>query len=105
MNELVESFMRVLGDQPLSLALVAMNLLLLLYCFRTSKQYAKSRRETAKLIVEWQEQSQQIMAHCVSKENLELIINALERDRTLYRQLLQQWQLQPSAKRDDDPMA
>jgi hypothetical protein len=88
MNALAETFMKVMNDQPLSLALCVMNLLLLWYCFRITGQYAKARSEMAALIVQWQKESQAIMADCVSKENLQTIVGALERDRELYRAML-----------------
>ena len=88
MNALVESFMRVMGDQPLSLALCVMNLLLLAYCFRQAKQFSETRREMAKMIIKWQEDTQRIMADCVSKDTMKVIVDALERDRELYRAML-----------------
>ena len=88
MSELADTFMKVLSGQPLSLALVAMNLLLLWYCFRTTNQFTKARNETAQLIVQWQKESQAIMANCVSKEVMEMVLQSLERDRETYRAML-----------------
>jgi hypothetical protein len=88
MNELVKSFVDVMAGQPLSLALCVMNLLLLWYCFRLTNSFSKARSEALSSIVQWQKESQAIMAGCVSKENMEIIVNALERDRELYRTLL-----------------
>jgi hypothetical protein len=88
MSELADTFMRVMDQQPLSLALCVMNLLLLWYCFRITGQYSKARSETTTLIVGWQKETQAMMADCVSKENLQMILAALERDRELYRALL-----------------
>ena len=88
MSGLADTFMRIMDSQPLSLALCVMNLLLLWYCFRISGQYSKSRSETTAMIIAWQKESQAIMADCVSKENLDTIVAALERDRELYRALL-----------------
>jgi hypothetical protein len=88
MSDLVEHFMRIMDNQPLSLALCVMNLILLFYCFKQARDFAEVRKYTADAIIKWQGESQQIMAHCVSKENLELILAALERDRELYRRML-----------------
>ena len=84
--------MEVMAGQPLSLALCAMNLLLLWYCFRITGQYAKARSEALTTIAQWQLETQSILADCVSKDVMKLTIDALERDRTLYRQLLVQQQ-------------
>jgi hypothetical protein len=86
--ELSDTFMKVLSGQPLSLALCVMNLLLLWYCFKLSGSQTKARSETMALIVQWQKESQEIMAGCVSAEVLDKILNALERDRETYRAML-----------------
>ena len=88
MNQLVDHFMRIMTDQPLSLALCAMNFILLYFLFKQGNQFMRQRRETAELLFKWQERVQITMANCVSAENLELILKALERDRELYRALL-----------------
>jgi len=84
----VNTFMEILKGEPLSLALVAMNLLLLWYCFKTTGQFTKARSEVAALIVEWQKQTQALMADCVSKDVMEMVLKSLERDRETYRALL-----------------
>jgi hypothetical protein len=91
MNALVESFIQVMAGQPLSLALVAMNLLLLWFLFKQNSQFSKARTETAQMIVTWQKDTQQIMADCVSKEIMKMILEALERDRETYRAMLPQF--------------
>ena len=42
------------------------------------------------LIVAWQRDTDKLMASCVSIEVMKLVVDALERDRTLYRQMLPQ---------------
>ena len=95
MSELVDSFMRIMGDQPLSLALVVVVLLLLYIMNKQFNAFSQARKDTSEMIIKWQEDTQKIMADCVSKESLAIIVNALERDRELYRQLLSQQQTPP----------
>jgi hypothetical protein len=92
MSELANGFMQVLSGQPLSLALCVMNLLLLWYCFRLTGSQTKARSETMALIVQWQKESQAIMAGCVSKEVMEMVLSSLERDRETYRAMLPTFQ-------------
>jgi hypothetical protein len=80
-NELADTFMKIMDQQPLSLALVAMNLILLIFLFRLLNNNSKARVEMSTMIVEWQKQTQAIMADCVSKESLDLILKALDRER------------------------
>lgn len=88
MAQIVDNFMKVLSDQPLSLALCAMNLLLLWFLFKQNTQFSQARTETSQMIVAWQKESQAIMADCVSKEVMEMVLAALERDRATYRAML-----------------
>jgi hypothetical protein len=96
MTGLADSFMKVMGDQPLSLALVVMNLLLVWFIFKSTSMYNKSRAEFAAILVTWQKETQAIMADCVSKDIMEIVLKALERDRETYRALL------PSHRAPDD---
>ena len=88
MTELADKFMQIMNQQPLSLALCVMNLILLWFLFRSAKSYDMARAQAVALIVQWQKESQAIMADCVSKENLHMILSALERDRETYRAML-----------------
>jgi len=92
MNVLADNFMKIMSDQPLSLALCVMNLLLLWYCFRLTGSFTKARSETVTMIVDWQKESQAIMANCVSKEVMDMVLKALERDRETYRAMLPTFQ-------------
>ena len=96
MNQLAESFVTVMAGQPLSLALCAMNLLLLWYCFRTTNQFTKARSEMSAAIVDWQKQTQTLMADCVSKDVMEMVLQSLERDRELYRAMLPTFKAPPT---------
>jgi hypothetical protein len=73
------SFMDALKDQPLSLALVVMNFLLVAYLFYSGSSITSSRAETTRMIVAWQKETDTLMANCVSKEVLESVVGALER--------------------------
>lgn len=94
---MVENFMKVLSDQPLSLALCAMNLLLLWFLFKLTGTFSEARREAMSAIIGWQKDTQAIMANCVSKESMETIVKALERDRETYRAMLPTYQSMPDA--------
>jgi hypothetical protein len=82
------TFMDVMREQPLSLALVVMNLLLLGFLWYSNSVQLSQRKDTVELIVKWQQDSDRLLSNCVSKEIMEIVVNALDRDRELYRQLL-----------------
>lgn len=82
------TFMDILRGQPLSLALVAMNVLLVVFLFYSNSQTLTQRQRALDQIVAWQQQTDTLMANCVSKEVVEIVVQALERDRELYRQML-----------------
>jgi hypothetical protein len=82
------TFMDILRGQPLSLALVAMNMLLIVFLFYSNAQTLKQRKDAVDQIVGWQRETDTLMANCVSKEVVEVVVKALERDRELYRQML-----------------
>jgi hypothetical protein len=73
------SFIDALKREPLSLALCVMNFVLLGFLFYNGATVAAARQETVKMLVEWQERSDTLMANCVSKEVLEAVVGALER--------------------------
>ena len=73
------SFFDALKDQPLSLALVLMNFFLLGYLFYYTSEVLSQRAATTDMIVKWQQQSDSLLANCVSKEVLESVVGALER--------------------------
>jgi hypothetical protein len=98
MSGLADTFMQILSGQPLSLALCVMNLLLLWYCFKVTGSYTKARSETAALIVQWQKESQTIMANCVSKDVMDMVLKSLERDRELYRAMLPNFKVDEASK-------
>ena len=47
-----------------------------------------TRRQAVDQIVAWQRGTDKLMASCVSIEVMKLVVDALERDRSLYRQML-----------------
>ncbi len=87
-GKVTNTFMDILRGQPLSLALVAMNVLLVVFLFYSNNQVLKQREAALNQIVGWQRQTDTLMANCVSKDVVQVIVNALERDRELYRQML-----------------
>jgi hypothetical protein len=57
-----------IGTQPLALALVVMNLVLLGFLFYVQHSTNSQRKETVDLIVGWQKDTDKLMANCVSGE-------------------------------------
>jgi len=82
------TFMEIMKMQPLSLALVVMNFALVVFLFYSNSQTLAQRQMAVDQIIKWQQQTDSLMANCVSKEVVEIVVNALERDRELYRQML-----------------
>ena len=75
----VGSFMDIMRAQPLSLALVMMNLLLVVFLFYSQSQTLTQRQSALDQIVTWQRQTDTLMAGCISKDALELVLNAMLR--------------------------
>jgi hypothetical protein len=84
----VGSFMDIMRAQPLSLALVIMNFALVVFLFYSNSQTLTQRQSALTQIVDWQQRTDQLMASCVSIEVMRLVVDALERDRELYRRQL-----------------
>ena len=84
----VGSFMGILKDSPLSLALVVMNFALVVFLFYSNSQTLTQRQSALTQIVEWQQRTDNLMASCVSIDVMKLVVDALERDRELYRRQL-----------------
>lgn len=74
-------FMRIMEGQPLSLALVLMNLVLMALLFYASSQTLAQRKDIAQMIVTWQQATDNLMASCVSKDIMALVLDALARAR------------------------
>jgi hypothetical protein len=86
----VGTFMKTLEATPLSLALVVMNFALVAFLFYSNSQVLEQRQSALTQIVDWQQRTDSLMASCVSIEVMKLVVDALERDRSLYRQMLPQ---------------
>ena len=84
----VGNFMEIMKSQPLSLALVVMNVLVVAYLFYSGAQQLEQRATAMQMIVEWSKETDKILGSCVSIETMMLVVDALERDRALYRSLL-----------------
>jgi hypothetical protein len=105
----VGGVIRALEATPLSLALVVMNFALVAFLFYSNSQVLEQRATALNQIVTWQKQTDTLMASCVSIEVMKLVVDALERDRSLYRQMLppitpapQQWPPTEGPKLQDD---
>jgi uncharacterized BrkB/YihY/UPF0761 family membrane protein len=77
-GETVRTFFDALKSQPLSLALVVMNFLLLGFLFYNGMTALDQRRQTVELIVGWQKETDRLMAQCVSADIMKLVLDALE---------------------------
>lgn len=73
----VSTFQDIMRQQPLSLALVMMNLLLIVFLFYSNSQTLTQRQSALNQIVDWQRQTDQLMAGCISKDALELVLSAV----------------------------
>lgn len=105
MTEIVEGFMKVMAGQPLSLALCAMNLILLWIMNKQFNEFTRARSEASKMIVDAQEKAQAMLADGVSKDIMAMILASLERDRETYRAMLPSYKASPpSEPPPDDPI-
>jgi hypothetical protein len=88
-GQTTRSFLGILKDQPLSLALVVMNFLIVAYLFYAGAQQLEQRAAAMEMIVSWSKETDKILGSCVSIETMKLVVDALERDRELYRRMIQ----------------
>jgi len=96
-GQTTRSFFEVMRESPLALGLIVSNFILLGYLFYSGSTYSSARKETTDLIVTWQREADKLMASCVSADIMKMVLDALERDRELYRRMLPQ---QPPAPSD-----
>lgn len=75
----VGGFMSVMSAQPLSLALVIMNLVLLGYLFYTGSSVNSQRKETTNQIIEWQKETGKTLANCVSAETTRVMLDNMQK--------------------------
>ena len=75
----VGSFMEIMKQQPLSLALVVMNFLLVGYLFYAGSQALEQRKETSDAIIRWQQDTDKLMAGCVSADVMKLVLDAVQK--------------------------
>lgn len=61
----VTSFFDIMRGQPLSLALVISNFVLLIYMFYTGHEVLAQRRVLAELLIKQQSEVMQLLARCV----------------------------------------
>jgi hypothetical protein len=69
--------MGIMREQPLSLALVVMNFVLLGYLFYSGSSAMTQRQETTAAIVKWQQATDTLMANCVSADIMKLVLDAV----------------------------
>jgi hypothetical protein len=75
----VSGAVSAMSGQPLSLALVIMNLVLLGYLFYVGSSTNSQRKETVDLIVGWQKETDRLMANCVSGEVTRTMLDNMQR--------------------------
>ena len=75
----VRGITSALGTQPLTLALVVMNFVLLGYVFYMGTSITAQRKETTDLIVGWQKETDKLMVNCVSAEVMRMTLDNMQR--------------------------
>ena len=75
----VGGFVTAMGTQPLALALVVMNFVLLGYVFYLGSSITTSRKETTELIVGWQKETDHLMVNCVSADVTRNMLDNMQR--------------------------
>lgn len=73
------SFFDALKDQPLSLALVVVILVLCGLLFYTNASTLEQRKETAQMVITWQRDTDKLMANCVSQDVTKMVIDNIQR--------------------------
>ena len=71
-------FMKIMMQQPLALALVVMNFVLIAYVFYSGSVIIEQRWRTTNLIVEWQKETDKLLQTCVSSEALEKVFDVFK---------------------------
>ncbi len=75
LGKIAGSFMAVLRGQPLSLALVAMNVVLLFFVFQTAQDQSSTRRYMADLITKQYSEMFSILSKCISADEVKRLID------------------------------
>lgn len=70
---------QVMESQPLSLALVLMNVLLVAYLFYSGSQMLSQRQEASKMIMDWSSRTDVLLGNCVSLEVTKLVLDNMQR--------------------------
>lgn len=78
-SKAVGGFFAVMGAQPLALALVVMNFVLLGYVFYMGTSITAQRKETTDLIVGWQKETDKLMVNCVSADVMRMTLDNMQR--------------------------
>ena len=72
-------FMATMGQQPLALALVVMNLVLLGFLFYNGSSTNAARKDTVDQIIRWQTENDKILANCVSAETNRTMLDHMQK--------------------------
>jgi predicted DNA-binding protein (UPF0278 family) len=76
-GKVANTFMDSLKSQPLSLALVVMNAMLLGYIYYTETRYVEGRRIAFTKIVEQQQNMAELLAHCIPADDIKKLMEGL----------------------------
>ena len=72
-------FMTVMGSQPLALALVVMNFVLLGFLFYNGSSTNSARKDTLDQIIKWQANTDGLLAGCVSAESNRTMLDHMQK--------------------------
>ena len=75
----VGSFMDIMRQQPLSLALVIMNFLIVAYLFYAGAQQLEQRAAAMQMIVDWSKETDKLLGGCVTIDVTKLILENMQR--------------------------
>lgn len=81
----VGSFIDSLKSQPLSLALVVMNVVLLAYLFYMEMRFSEGRKFAFEKIVEQQQDMAQMLAHCIPADDIKKLIEGMGLQRQRFK--------------------
>ena len=72
-------FMSVMSQQPLALALVIMNFVLLGFLFYNGSSTNAARKDTVDTVIKWQQDTDKLLAGCVSAETNRTMLDHMQR--------------------------
>ena len=71
------SFFSIFKNKAMSLALVAMNFILVAYLFYSGSSIIEQRNKTTEMILSWQKETDKMMASCVSSDVITRLLDTI----------------------------